>query len=125
MVRKDVPHELRALREPQGYLAELIKMPRTVSWDILSRPCGTVLLQERINPLNAFAGSANAFRGGFARSFSAQVRHGEPGAPVPSCWSCYDTDSCGTKLWTDSSHAASKALIILAKCGTAEAVAFV
>jgi len=85
MVRKDVPHELRALREPQGYLAELIKMPRTVSWDILGRPCGTVLLQERINPLNAFAGSANAFVGASPHHFRpgyATANLGHPSRPI-------------------------------------------
>ncbi len=31
-------------------------------------------------------------------SFSAQVRFGEPGAPVLSLPTCYDTDSAGTAL---------------------------
>jgi hypothetical protein len=84
MVRKDVPHELRALREPQGYLAELIKMPRTVSWDILGRPCGTVLLQERINPLNAFAGSANAFVGASPHHFRPRYATANLGHPSVS-----------------------------------------
>jgi hypothetical protein len=32
---------------------------------------------------------------GLRPSFSAQVRWGEPGAPVDSLRRCYDTDSCG------------------------------
>jgi hypothetical protein len=85
------------------------KKPRTLSWDIFSRPFGTgsdtpaVPVSSRISsvecfwyPRPDFRGLSKCDRGGCAPSFSAQVRFGEPGAPVLCFGPCYDMDSRGS-----------------------------
>jgi hypothetical protein len=89
-------------------------IPRTASWATLSRPCGTVSLQEQIDPVECFCypkadlgDSANAIVGAAPPSFSALVRptarstasrdrFGDLGHPPYPFGPCYDTHCCGT-----------------------------
>ena|ERR1700677_4535965 len=47
--RKAIPLGLKSLRKNCRVISQIGKMPRTVSWDILSRPFGTGLWADRLS----------------------------------------------------------------------------